>query len=206
MGAVRQPKWQPFASAGSDGATGGMSDESTVVTRLYAGDELIDESPFQAVQREVPATDGWADYRFEMDTTRPDRWRLATRTSTAWDFRAQTSESDDWWVNLPLLQLDYDLDTDLGGRLTGRTQEIGLSAFHPPAVEGAGKVSDATLEVSYDDGATWKRADLAREGTGSWSATVRIPARVTHLSLRATASDDAGNRVTQEVVRAAGVR
>ena len=66
----------PFASAGSDGVTGGMSDESTVVTRLYAGDELIDESPFQAVQREVPATDGWADYRFEMDTTRPDRWRL----------------------------------------------------------------------------------------------------------------------------------
>ena len=89
---------------------------------------------------------------------------------------------------------------------TARTQEIGLSAFHPPAVEGAGKVTDATLEVSYDDGATWKRADLAREGTGSWSATVRIPARVTHLSLRATASDDAGNRVTQEVVRAAGVR
>ena len=41
----------PFASAGSDGVTGGMSDESTVVTRLYAGDELIDESPFQAVQR-----------------------------------------------------------------------------------------------------------------------------------------------------------
>lgn len=196
----------PFASAGSDGVTGGMSDESTVVTRLYAGDELIDESPFQAVQREVPATDGWADYRFEMDTTRPDRWRLATRTSTAWDFRAQTSESDDWWVNLPLLQLDYDLDTDLAGRLTGRTQEIGLSAFHPPAVEGAGKVSDATLEVSYDDGATWKRADLVREKVGSWSATVRIPARVTHLSLRATASDDAGNRVTQEVVRAAGVR
>ena len=60
--------------------------------------------------------------------------------------------------------------------------------------------------MSYDDGATWKRADLAREETGSWSATVRIPARVTHLSLRATASDDAGNRVTQEVVRAAGVR
>ena len=36
--------------------------------------------------------------------------------------------------------------------------------------------------------------------------TVRVPARVTHLSLRATASDDAGNRVTQEAVRAAGVR
>ncbi|MBD3923280.1 S8 family serine peptidase [Nocardioides cavernae] len=195
----------PFASTGDDGVTGSMEDGSTVVTRLYAGDDLIDESPFQAVQREVPATDGWSDYRFEMDTTRPDGWRLATRTSTVWDFRAQTSESGDW-VNLPLLQLDYDLDTDLGGRLTGRTQEVGLRAFQPPSVEGAGRVADATLEVSYDDGATWKRAELVREKVGAWSATVRIPARVAHLSLRATASDDAGNRVTQEVVRAAGVR
>lgn len=195
----------PTTSSGDDGVTGIMGDDSTVVTRLFAGGKLVRSGPYQAVQAVVPATEGWADYRFEMDTTRPDGWRLGTRTSTAWDFRAQTAASDDW-VNLPLLQLDYDLDTDLGGRLTGRTQEIGLSAFQPPSVEGAGTVDDATLEVSYDDGATWQRAELVPETAGSWSATVRIPVRVTHLSLRATASDDAGNRVTQEVVRAAGVR
>lgn len=194
----------PYASSGAAGVTGAMDDDSTVVTRLFAGGKLVRSSPFQAVQTVVPATEGWADYRFEMDTTRPDRWRLATRTSTAWDFRAQTTESEDW-VNLPLLQLDYDLDTDLGGRVASRT-DIGLRAFHPPAVEGAGTVTGATLEVSYDDGATWKRVDLSPDGTDAWVGPVRIPARATHLSLRATATDDAGNRVTQEVVRAAGVR
>ena len=195
----------PFTSAGSDGVTGAMSDDSTVVTRLFAGDQLIDESPFQAVQRSVPVVEGWGSYRFEMDTTRPDRWRLATRTSTSWEFRARTAESQGW-VNLPLLQLDYDLDTDLTGRLTGRWQEIGLTAVHPPQVEGAGKVTEGTLEVSYDDGATWQPVELDREKAGSWAGTVRLPAKATHLSLRATATDDAGNRVTQEVVRAAGVR
>ncbi|WP_165355130.1 S8 family serine peptidase [Nocardioides oleivorans] len=197
----------PTASTGVDGVTGGMLDEgSTVETRLYAGATLVDEGPSQAIQTDMPAVDGWGDYRFEMDTTRPAAWKLGTRTSTEWEFRAQTTESDDW-VNLPLLQLDYSLDTDLNGRLNGRWQEIGLSAAFPPDVEGAGRVrKQATLEVSYDDGATWQRVELDPERAGSWSGSVRIPARVTHLSLRATASDDAGNRVVQEVIRAAGVR
>ncbi|SEB60408.1 Serine protease, subtilisin family [Nocardioides exalbidus] len=196
----------PTASSGADGVTGGMLDEgSTVTSRLYAGGALVDEGPFQAVQTEVPAAGGWGDYRFEMDTTRPAAWKLGTRTSTSWEFRARTNETADW-VNLPLLQLDYALDTDLNGRLTGRWQEIGLAAAFPPDVEGAGRVTDATLEVSYDDGATWQRIDLTPEKVGQWSGTVRLPARVTHLALRATASDDAGNRVEQEVIRAAGVR
>jgi hypothetical protein len=181
-----------------------MADESTVATRLFADGTLIRSSTFQAVQTSVPAIEGWGSYRFEMDTTRPARWLLGTRTSTAWDFRAQTTATEGW-ANLPLLQVDYDLDTDLNGRVPRRTS-IGLSAFQPPAVEGAGTVTDATLEVSYDDGATWQRVDLAPDGDDSWAGTVRIPAGVPHLSLRATASDDAGNRVTQEVVRAAGVR
>ena len=196
----------PFASSGDAGVTGAMYDESTVETRLFVGDQLVRSSPFQAVQTSVPETDGWEDYRFEMDTTRPEGWRLGTRTSTQWEFRAQTTASENW-VNLPLLQVDYQLDTDLTGKIAGgRRQELGVTAFHPPEVDGAGTVEDATLEVSYDDGATWQRVDLAPEGSGSWAGTVRIPARTAHLSLRATASDDAGNRVTQEVIRAAGVR
>jgi hypothetical protein len=76
-----------------------------------------------------------------------------------------------------------------------------MRASQPPSVEGANTVDAATLEVSYEEGTTWQRAELIPERAGSWSATVRIPARVSHPSLRATASDDAGNRVTQEVVR-----
>lgn len=197
----------PTASTGVDGVTGGMGDEgSTVETRLYAQGRLVDEGPFQAIQTTVPSVDGWGDYRFEMDTTRPAAWKLGTSTTSEWEFRARTTATDDW-VNLPLLQLDYAFDADLTGSVRRGWQELGLSAELPPDVQGAGAVTrKATLEVSYDDGATWQQVELGSEGVGSWSGTVRIPARATHLSLRASASDRAGNRVTQEVVRAAAVR
>lgn len=194
----------PFASTGRDGVTGGMSDASTVEARLYAGGQLIGSNPYQAVQDEVPVTSGWESYRFEMDTTRPSVWALSPRTSTAWDFRAQTTDGD---ANLPLLQLDYRLAADLTGRLTaGKAQTIGLTAVQPPDVDGAGEVQSATLEVSYDDGATWRKVTLAAKGLGSWTGSIRPPASARYVSLRATAADDAGNRVEQEVVRAAGVK
>jgi subtilisin family serine protease len=193
----------PFASTGHDGVTGALEDSSTVESRLYAGGTLVDSSPMQAVQTEVPATDGWQTYRFEMDTARPAGWGLGSRTATAWDFRAQTTDVE---ANLPLLQVDYDLRDDLAGRLAGgRTQQVGLAVLHPPHVAGAGTVTRAGLEVSFDDGATWRRVTLDGTKGGSWSGAVWVPSRARYLSLRATASDDAGNRVTQRVVRAARV-
>ncbi|WP_350280381.1 S8 family serine peptidase [Kribbella sp. HUAS MG21] len=196
----------PTTSSGDQGVTGSMSDdESTVETRLFQNGTLVRKSSFQAVQTSVPVTSGWADYRFEMDTTRPAVWGLGTKTSSAWDFRAQTAEAPDW-VYLPLLQLDYHLATDLNGALRGGGwQRIGLSAFHVAGVAGAGKVKGATLEVSYDDGTTWRSVPLARQG-GGWSVDVRLPKGSSYLSLRATAADDAGNAVRQEVIRAASIR
>ncbi|MET9314216.1 S8 family serine peptidase [Kribbella sp. NPDC003505] len=195
----------PTASSGDQGVTGSMNDESTVETRLFQNGTLIRKSPFQAVQASVPATSGWADYRFEMDTTRPAAWELGTKTSSAWDFRAQTTAASDF-VYLPLIQLDYRLATDLNGAFAGGTrQRIGLSAFHLDGVEGAGKLTGATLEVSYDDGASWQAGPLSRTGA-DWSADVLLPKGASYLSLRATATDDSGNKVSQEVIRAAAIR
>jgi hypothetical protein len=182
-----------------------MEDDSTVVSRLFADGTLVNESPFQAVQREVPATSGWTTYRFEQDTTRP-AWKHSTETRSAWTFQAETTETGGD-VYLPLLQLDYHLDTDLSGALRGGGKErLGLTAFHVEDVVGAGSVEGATLEVSYDDGATWQRVSLQPAGDGSWTGEVRIPRGADFGSLRATASDDAGNSVRQEVIRAFSVR
>lgn len=194
----------PMASSGDQGVTGAMDDASTVETRLFQNGNLLQKSPFQAIQTSVPATSAWADYRFEMDTARPAIWTLGTKTSTAWDFRARTTDSSDW-VYLPLIQVDYHLATNLNSALTGARQRIGLSAFQFAGVEGGGKVKAATLEVSYDDGASWHAAPLSRKGA-DWSADVRLPKGASYLSLRATATDDAGNAVRQEVIRAASIR
>ena len=63
----------------------------------------------------------------------------------------------------------------------------------------------ATLQVSYDAGATWQPLELAAKGT-EWTATVRHPDRPGFVALRATAQDRAGNRVEQTVHRAYGLK
>jgi hypothetical protein len=56
------------------------------------------------------------------------------------------------------------------------------------------------LQVSYDDGATWRTPLFTRLGE-SGMAVLRPPAG-TYVSLRASAADIAGNRVDQTVIRA----
>jgi subtilisin family serine protease len=197
----------PFAAGGSS-ITGHMWDGAgTVVARLYHGDDLLAEQPFQAVFAEAP-TPELAEYRFVQDATRPaDPWRTSIRTHTAWTFQSrQTAPLQ--LDPLPLLQLDYAVDADLASNVeAGRPGVIGISAAHEPGAVGAGAVQGVTLELSYDDGATWRLLGLTRTPSGGWKATVTHPraARGGYVSLRATARDDAGNRVEQEIIRAFGL-
>jgi len=52
-----------------------------------------------------------------------------------------------------------------------------------PGAPGAG-VRSLTVDVSYDDGKTWQKAPLRRDG-GGWVASVRHPAAAGFVSLRA---------------------
>ncbi|KQY56708.1 S8 family serine peptidase [Nocardioides sp. Root140] len=195
----------PTTSSGSQGYTGSMEDDSTVQTTLLQNGEEVDTSPFQAIQTTVPTTADWADYRFEMETARSgETWTTSTRTTTAWDFRARTGDTEGW-TYLPLVQADYLLDTDLQGAVKSGRRAIGIEAFHLDDVEGAGKVDAATLKVSYDDGATWSPVKLKGSG-GSWTGTLNVPKRADFASFRITATDDAGNGIDQEVIRAVIVR
>lgn len=198
----------PTSSGGDDKITGSMLDEgSTVVSRLYQGDELLAEQPYQAVFALVPSPD-LVEYRFEQDTTRTGLWRTSIRTRSVWTFTSRQPDSFDEIHRLPLLQLDLDVATDLNGTVpVSRTGTIRVGASHEPGVFGGGAVEGVTLELSYDDGASWQRASLAAEGNG-WKARVDYPRNAAggFVSLRATGSDDAGNRVEQEIIRAYELR
>lgn len=54
-----------------------------------------------------------------------------------------------------VLQMDYDVDTDLAGDARGGRQTLRLTPRHLDGAPGAGKIEGARLSVSYDDGATW---------------------------------------------------
>jgi subtilisin family serine protease len=208
--------WGPFRGgdlmqinvpeAGGPGVTGSAG--GTVISRLFQNGTLIKESPFQAVQEYVPHVDGPATYRFEQDTTRaPELYPFSASTHSAWTFDSETHSDPAEQVLMPLLQLDYDVAVDLAGNAkAGSRATIGLSTWQQPGAVGVGsKVTSATLELSYDDGASWQRASLHRSGDG-WSATVSYPkSGARFVSIRASAADNAGNTVQQEVIRAFGL-
>jgi hypothetical protein len=133
-----------------------------------------------------PAEPREAAYRLELSTRRTsEEWTTATATETAWTFRSKPGDRV-----LPLLQVDYDVRPERPGL-------VGFAVRHQEGVSGA-RAKDLKLELSYDDGATWRAQPVIALGGGRYQAIVLRP----HPSLRVTAGDSAGNTVTQTVIRA----
>ncbi|WP_406286681.1 S8 family peptidase [Streptomyces sp. NBC_00209] len=132
-------------------------------------------------------------------------WSTSTRTATTWGFDyAPLSADGPGRADLPLLNLGYDVDTDLQGTVrAGKRLTIGLSAATFP---GDVPARTATLQVSYDDGATWQDAKPKRTGDGRWTAAFPTPRHATAVSLRATATAPGGLSVRQDVIRAVTLR
>ncbi|MEV4161951.1 hypothetical protein [Nonomuraea dietziae] len=164
-------------------------------TALYRDGELFAEHPAVGGKGfRVPP--GAADYRLVVETERGAPAALSTRTSTAWTFRSEHAEGDD---PLPLPVSVVRFSPALDARNTARSGGIYRIPVRVERQRGStvGEVRDLTVEVSFDDGATWNPAQI-RKGR----VTVRHPAAAGFVSLRARAADAAGNTVEQTVIRA----
>ncbi|ADB29197.1 peptidase S8 and S53 subtilisin kexin sedolisin [Kribbella flavida DSM 17836] len=154
--------------------------------------------------QDVLTSGGDAAYRLEVATERVDEageWNWGTRTQTAWDFRSKTAAGEQA-VALPLLQVGYDVPADLTGRVAGRAHVIGFKV-QQQAGAPAPRSTALQAEVSFDEGKSWRR--IAAVGAfGKYIAVV--PAGKGTVSLRVSAADNAGNKVTQTVIRAYGLR
>ncbi|MEU3986711.1 S8 family serine peptidase [Streptomyces sp. NPDC026672] len=168
---------------------------------LYQGDRLL--------ARNGPRPDfGVGDlapqrlpYRLVVDTQgNADLTPYSTATHTEWRFLS--GNADDQAV--PLVQLDYGIDLDPAGRAK-RTSAFSVT----PAVVGSDAAVDAVsslgVEVSYDDGASWRRQDL-REDKGTWRTLLNAPRGAGYVSVRVTAEQRGGGGVTQTVTRAFGLK
>ncbi|WP_027657361.1 PA domain-containing protein, partial [Salinispora vitiensis] len=139
------------------------SDSVSTTIALYQGDTLLHENTRSAFlpHKEVPA--GTLPYRLVLDASRPaDEWGLSTRTHTEWDFISSTNDAGHSTAEpLTLLQLDYELETDLRGDVeAGTSQEISITPRPQPGGTGTGTITAVELEVSYDDGTTWQPITL----------------------------------------------
>ncbi|MEU9635638.1 S8 family serine peptidase [Streptomyces tendae] len=197
------PDHTGFGDVWSEGS--GMSQ----TTSVYLDGELVDQGPSSAAYVwEAPADEH--TYKLVTDTALDAaRWPTATKGHAEWTFRSAATP-DDRWTFLPLINLSFDVDTDLAGKVRGgKKLGIGLGAEYVAGAPDTGTIGGGRLEVSYDDGKSWHQVRL-RGGDGggetSWQGTLSVPRDAEHVSLRASARDDRGGSVTQEIVRAVAVR
>ncbi|MFF3254699.1 hypothetical protein ACFYWP_27610 [Actinacidiphila glaucinigra] len=115
--------------------------------------------------------------------------------------RAQRSKAATFWNAL----------TDAAGQdsagSAARTAKSPVFSVKPVVPAGGAKdaVSSVRLEVSYDDGASWRTQDL-KAANGTWQARLHAPAGADYVSVRVTAKQLNGGGVTQTVNRAFGLK
>ncbi|GIJ42011.1 S8 family serine peptidase [Micromonospora andamanensis] len=138
-----------------------------------------------------------AAYRLESVANRSVS-SLSTRVETAWNFRS--AATTDTPVALPLMVVRFAPKLDASNRAP-----IGHFSFpvsiQRQATASYGTLRTLTVEVSYNDGATWQPVRLTGFGLNR-TAHVRHPQAHGFASIRASATDDAGNSVTQTITRA----
>ncbi|MFF1447290.1 S8 family serine peptidase [Streptomyces sp. NPDC058274] len=177
----------------------------TQVTEVYQDGTLVDRRTGSgAYVWDAPADEH--TYKVVTDTALdPDRWQLSTKGHSEWTVRSAATP-DDRWTFLPLLNLGYDLDTDLAGRVRGGSRvPVGIFAEYVTGAPGTGTIGGGRLEVSYDDGKSWRTVPLTG-ADAAWRGTLTVPRDARYISLRASARDDRGGAVRQEIIRAVGVR
>jgi len=191
----------PWTDNGTDHA--GFVDDGSeqVELRILQGSTVLADGPFQATWASLP-DNGTHRYTVDLDASRdPAEWRLTTSNHTVWRVVSGPPDPAVGQYLLPMLQLDYGVRTDVAGNADPGRQTITLGASHMPGVVGGGKVTGGWLRVSYDDGRHWIPVPLSG-APGHWTASFSPPAGARFVSLRAYATDDRGNTVTQEVIRA----
>lgn len=165
----------------------GWSATGTAKTALYRDGTKIAESDQRSLVADVPA--GLGSYRAEMEHTRDAE--LSSKVSGAWTFKSATTTDVEL---LPYTVVRFLPKLDDKDTARGRVQVVPLKIEQ---VEGTPKVRRVAAEVSYDEGATWKKAQVAGD-----RLILHHPKGAKTVSLRAKTTDAAGNTGEVTIIRA----
>ncbi|MGN9796192.1 S8 family serine peptidase [Streptomyces sp. OZ13] len=204
---VNIPMWSDSGMGHSGMVSGDEYAMSTIA--MYDGDKLLKQSAGRAFSVNLPRET--RPYRVVAQATRPgDVWRYSTKVRTEYGFTHHPNAADDYArYDLKLLNLLFDVPTDLqGNAAAGRALAVGLGAETGDWIAGEQFKGDtATLSVSYDDGRTWKEVPLTKTADGRWAAKFATPdTPASFVSLRASAQGPDGLSVSQEIIRAFGLK
>jgi hypothetical protein len=141
-----------------------------------------------------------AEYTLRATADRSAYARLSTQVSAEWTFASEHGSEDDPPL-LPLLAVRFapNLD-DHNAAPAGKRFTIPVYVQRNGS-DTVGKVGTPAVDVSYDDGKTWARAKVTRDGD-CWQATVDHPAGAQFVSLRSSITDADGHTAKQTIIRA----
>jgi hypothetical protein len=183
----------------------GLPYVSGTTTLSRAGKVLASsETPGVLYAQGLPADEG--RYTLHTTATRSPKWStLSPRVDTTWTFMSRHVDGAGLEF-LPLLTVRATTDLDDLNRAP-RTEwaVIDLRAETQKGAKAVAPVRDVTLQLSTDDGKTWRSTPVFGSGAER-RALVFHPRSGEYVSLRMSATDAAGGRVEQTVIRAYGLR
>jgi subtilisin family serine protease len=128
----------------------------------------------------------------------PDAWRDVTTTPgpAAYKLRLTTARGGEDWIYGTRTETEWTFKSGAEGKLPLLHVRYAPSA-HLLRLGFSARLASLKVEMSGNDGVTWQRAVTVGE-------SALIPGGRTPVSVRVTATDKAGNTVTQTVIRAFG--
>lgn len=185
----------------------GMSEVDEGETVLYRdGVRIGDSATAGQGSFDVPAEPGV--YRLETTATRGGTFELSTTISCVWTFSsARPAETEPGpkakgGMPLGLMAVRFappGLDPD--NTLTADSARVPVTVQWHPGVPPA-TLTELTVEVSFDEGRTWRAVEVDRDTGATAVARIDHPQGARHVSLRARAADSAGSSVEQTIIRA----
>ncbi|MET0492053.1 MAG: S8 family serine peptidase [Actinoplanes sp.] len=173
----------------------GYSTVDSAKLSLYRGNTLVASSDEDYAEFAVPAEA--ANYRLELTADRGTPHVFSTQVLGTWTFRSgHVAGEEPKRLAASTVRFDPKLD------LTNKAQAGKLLAVPVHVDHQLGTTTTKlTVEASFDDGQTWKSVRVVGSGDHR-TALVRHPSGAGFVSLRGHATDRAGNKVDQTVIRA----
>ncbi|MFD8499824.1 S8 family serine peptidase [Amycolatopsis sp. NPDC059657] len=179
---------------------GNLIEQDRGSARLLRDGELVAEwadSAAIGVAADLPAAE--ASYRLERTVKYPES-PVSSEVSVAWTFRSSHTDKS---VPAPAMVVGYTPELDGTNHARPGGFAIPVTVQRQPGA-AASPVKSLRVQVSYDEGRTWKPT-VAFPAGDRWLALADNPAGGS-VSLRTTAVDAAGNKVEQTTIKAYLVR
>jgi Subtilase family len=182
------------------GGNAGFSLLESASTKLFLGDELLGEFPTDGFGFFTGLPAESRTYRLTTEATRPDLFGFTSAVRAEWTFTSSQVDGPEVEpIDMNVVRFLPKLD-DEGAAPAGRSFLVPVQVQDETGATT--RPRRLTIEVSYDEGASWRRAPVSE----SLVAKLDHPAGAKSVSLRASATDREGNTVKQTVIKAYTLR